>query len=295
MQEKDPFYISKRNRRGVILLACVLLPVIYFPRIYGLLVKPDKLEISISTLEESSQQLKAKEKKKFKPFKKKSFEKKSKYSAPPSKFDPNQYAVEDWMRLGLSQKQSEIIIKWGKYGFKSNEDLKKIFVINDELFELIKDSTFFPERTVFTKENTALKPKEEAKKFIPELNSTNEEELQKLKGIGPFFAKQIIKYRDRLGGFTNISQLMEVWKMNLETFEILEKSCKLNSGAINKLNLNEVTVEELKNHPYLTWNQANSIIKMRQQRGRYEKIEEIKESKLIDEETFLKVSPYLSL
>ena len=88
---------------------------------------------------------------------------------------------------------------------------------------------------------------------------------------------------------------MEVWKMNLETYEILEKSCKLNTGAINKLNLNEVTVEELKNHPYLTWNQANSIIKMRQQRGRYEKIEEIKESKLIDEETFLKVSPYLSL
>jgi DNA uptake protein ComE-like DNA-binding protein len=59
--------------------------------------------------------------------------------------------------------------------------------------------------------------------------------------------------------------------------------------------LNEVTFEELKLHPYLNWNQANSIIKMRQQRGRYEKIEEIKESKLIDEETFQKVSPYLSL
>jgi DNA uptake protein ComE-like DNA-binding protein len=45
----------------------------------------------------------------------------------------------------------------------------------------------------------------------------------------------------------------------------------------------------------LNWNQANSIIKMREQRGRFNSIDEIKESVLIDEETFEKLLPYLTL
>jgi hypothetical protein len=48
------------------------------------------------------------------------------------------------MQLGLSEKQAAVVLKFTSRGLKSNEDLQRVFVISDELFELIKDSTFYP-------------------------------------------------------------------------------------------------------------------------------------------------------
>jgi DNA uptake protein ComE-like DNA-binding protein len=61
------------------------------------------------------------------------------------------------------------------------------------------------------------------------------------------------------------------------------------------LKLNTITAEELKKHPYLNWNIANSIIKIRERKKGFKSVEEIKESVLIDEECFEKLKPYLSL
>jgi DNA uptake protein ComE-like DNA-binding protein len=56
-----------------------------------------------------------------------------------------------------------------------------------------------------------------------------------------------------------------------------------------------VSAEELKSHPYLNWNIANSIIKIRERKGGFKLVEEIKESILVDEELFNKLKPYVSL
>jgi DNA uptake protein ComE-like DNA-binding protein len=55
------------------------------------------------------------------------------------------------------------------------------------------------------------------------------------------------------------------------------------------------TVEELKNHPYIRWNIANSIVKMRLQKGNFNSINDLLESKLITIEIFEKIKPYLTL
>ncbi|MFM7386981.1 MAG: helix-hairpin-helix domain-containing protein, partial [Bacteroidota bacterium] len=55
------------------------------------------------------------------------------------------------------------------------------------------------------------------------------------------------------------------------------------------------TKEELAKHPYIdTW-QANSIIKMRKQRGGFLSLKELLDSHLINPETFEKILPYVSL
>ena len=64
---------------------------------------------------------------------------------------------------------------------------------------------------------------------------------------------------------------------------------------IKPIKLNSVSAEEIKSHPYLNWNKANSIIKIRDKKGGYKSILEIKESVLIDEECFENLKPYLSL
>jgi DNA uptake protein ComE-like DNA-binding protein len=66
-------------------------------------------------------------------------------------------------------------------------------------------------------------------------------------------------------------------------------------NGLRKIKLNSVTAKELKEHPYLNWNIANSLIKIRERLGGFKSIEEIKESILVNEELFNKLKPYVSL
>jgi competence ComEA-like helix-hairpin-helix protein len=198
------------------------------------------------------------------------------------------------MKLGLSEKQVTVVLKFTNRGIYSNEDLKKIFVIPEELFNKIKDSTYFPQKETLSKIERELN-QDRPTTILVDLNKSTVEEFTKINGIGPFYAKQIIRYREQLGGYHSKEQLLEVWKMNLETYEKLKDYIFIQKGEINKISLNSTNINELNNHPYLNWNQANSIIKMRDQRGGFNSINDIKESVLIDEETFEKLVPYLTL
>ncbi len=223
--------------------------------------------------------------------KKKSLAKK--YFAPSCRFNPNEYLLKDWMALGLSKKQGQSIVNFIKRGIHSNKDLEKIYVLPAEVFYLLKDSTFYPEEIVIQKEKYKLDTF--TKLELLDINLASKEDLIELKGIGEFYAKQIIKYREELGGFVFIEQLLEVWKMRLETYQKVTPQITLNIHNIEKININTCTIDVLKKHPYLDYYQANSLIKMRMQREKFSEIIEILDSKLINEEEFERISPYLSL
>jgi len=289
--DDEPLYVSKRNRRGVVALVFFSVIIIFLPRFAQLFNSDVVLDVStedVQAFEKAKKNFKYQKRNYYTNYEKKQ----NRFSAPPRKFNPNDYSTEDWMKLGLSEKQVAVLLKFTKNGIRSNEDLKRIFVISDELYALIKDSTFYPVRS---KMEYLPKVVEEKKIQKLELNSASVEDLENLKGIGPFFAKQIIKYRDRLGGFASKEQILEVWKMTVETYDNLIPQIEIDKSKIRKLKINDVTPEELKNHPYLNWSQVNSIIKMRMQRTKFNAVDEIQESKLIDAETFEKLIPYLSL
>jgi competence ComEA-like helix-hairpin-helix protein len=220
---------------------------------------------------------------------------KTKYKKPTKKFNPNTYSENEWMELGLSKKQSAIVLKFTKRGIYSNDQLKKIFVIPNQLFELIKDSTFYPEKKISTND-FQIKSIEKEKKQLIFINTASQEEIESLPGIGSFFAKNIIKYREKIGGFTTKNQLLEVWKFDLEKLNAIENLIFITPQDIRKININTATAPEFKAHPYFNWNQANALVKMRIQKGgNFKRLEEIKECVLIDEELFEKLKPYLSL
>jgi len=228
----------------------------------------------------------------FKKHTKKSTRKK--YKMPKSKFNPNEYNALDWQDLGLSKKQADVIIAFSKRGLKSNEDLKKIYVLPNELFLLIKDSTIYPIEDIVNKP-LPLEVKNKVKKIIVELNNASSDDLLKIVGVGPYFSNKIIDYRERLGGYIYKEQLLEIWKMDAEKYLRIAPFITVNNESIRFLNINQIEIDDLKKHPYLNWNQANSIVKIRNQKGSYQKIDEIKESVLITEECFEKLKPYLSL
>lgn len=290
MKNQIDLKFSKRSRRGLLILGLLTLLMIYFPRIYFSFLPEEKISIQYFPSEkwESEHQ-----EKQYQDYSNQKYQKKysKRYCIPPHKFDPNQYTKEEWMHLGLSSKQAEVVLKFTKRTIYSNQDLSKIFVIPTQLFEMIKDSTIYPSKENFEE---VLRKDEVVTKKI-ELNQATEEELLSLKGIGSFFAKQIIKKRTELGGFIKKEQLLEVWKMDQEKYEQLIDQIQLNPQLITKIKLNSITIDELKQHPYVRWNIANSIVKMREQRNGFTNIEDIKKSVLINEELFEKLKPYLSL
>lgn len=284
------FQLSKRSKRGILSLFILIICIAFIPRLVNHLFANDAWEITSTNLNAVTQKLEEQEAKSKKNKSKKRLTYKKRYSGPISKFDPNVYSKNDWMKLGVSQKQASIIEKFCGRGVYSNEDLKKIYVLPAEVFDLIKDSTFYPIKSTL-KTSTS---KDDTFESI-ELNSATTDELLKLKGIGPYFADKIVEYRDKLGGFNNEEQLLEIWKFDQEKLSQIKPHIKLNKKVFRKLNINSATVEELKAHPYINWNVANSIVKMRDKFTKYSNFEQLKESALIDDELLNKLSPYLSL
>ena len=277
--------ISKRNRRGLIWLLLIGLVIVYCPRIFSTLNDSQGFSISYEKAIELEEEIVSAKKKESK---KKYKKKESKYSVPSKSFNPNDYLLDDWLKLGLSKKQAEVIQKFTTRKIYSNKELEKIFVLPKELFNLIKDSTFYPQ-----KNHTVMHYEKEV--LIVDLNTADAVELESIPGIGSFFSAKIIEQREGLGGFISDNQLLDIWKFDTEKLRAIQPYIKISIDDIKQININTSSIDELKSHPYISYAVANSIVKMKEQRGDYFEVEEIKKSKLVDEELFEKIEPYLKI
>lgn len=289
----NPEFISRKTKRGLLLLVFLCLLIIYVPRLYAYFQPADEVVLSQNEIEKIAE-LKVVYQNRKTQKQKKTFTKRV-YRRPPRKFNPNHYSKAEWMYLGLSDKQADVMLKIAKKGIWTNAFLGKISVLPDEVFVLIKDSTFFEERTYPAKEYPKFNEKADVKSAIVELNAAAEEELITLRGIGPSFAKRIVAYRELLGGYTQKEQLLEVYNFGTDKYDLVDASVRVDASLVRKLNINTATVEEFNAHPYIKYNVANSLVKYRQQHGPYKRIEDIKKSQLIGEELYEKLKPYVYL
>ena len=51
---------------------------------------------------------------------------------------------------------------------------------------------------------------------MSDLNTASAEDLQRVRGIGPTLSERIVKFRTRLGGFSENDQLKEVYGLTEE-------------------------------------------------------------------------------
>lgn len=288
--------LSKRNRRGLLWVILLTLIVAISPRVISAFTLNEEPVISFHEMEQIHQEFVVSVKKK-KTTKSEAF--KSKFSVPNQKVNPNDLSTQDWKELGLSQKQAEIVVKFSERGLRSNNDLKKIYVFPNQLFNLIKDSLIYPESDshVYNKSSNydAEKTKKDYSQVKVDISIANQEELETIPGIGPFFAKKILDHRSNLGGFVNKNQLLEIWKFDEKKLNEIEQYLILSKCEIQKININSSELEELKSHPYITYSVANSIVKMRETNGMYSDVSEIKKSKLISEELYQKIVRYITV
>ena len=129
-----------------------------------------------------------------------------------------------------------------------------------------------------------------------ELNSADTTRLKMLRGIGSGYARMIVAYREKLGGFYEVSQLLEVYKFPDETYQKIKHQLSVDTTLIRKIKVNEATVKELKSHPYISYYQALSIVENRelQPEMRYNSLYDMVVDEDLKEEDILRVAPYFS-
>lgn len=129
--------------------------------------------------------------------------------------------------------------------------------------------------------------------LVFDLNTADTLDLQQLYGIGPVFARRIVKYRTLLGGFCHKEQLKEVYGFTPELYAQVESHLTLSSSHPTQININTATLDDLKRHPYLNYYQAKAIVLYRQKGGRFETPHDLLKINLIDQETYQKIQPYI--
>lgn len=98
-----------------------------------------------------------------------------------------------------------------------------------------------------------------------DLNVLDSAGLVQLPGIGPAYALRIIRYREQLGGYTMVSQLKEIDGLpdSLMKWFVITDTIPLNRIQVNSLSLTE-----LRRHPYINFYQARAIVDFRRERGK---------------------------
>ena len=220
-------------------------------------------------------------------------------------FDPNEASLDDLISLGFKPYIAERIKKYHSAGgrFHSSEDLKKIYGIDKSLVDKLQSYITINPVTSNHFESQASVPDtpQENRSLVKEnlapfdLNSAGKDDLEKLRGIGPYFANRIIKYREALGGFSSMDQIEEVYGIKQDIIDVLKKSSEIQSKTRRTIYINTDSIKTLSKHPYLSWNHARAIVNYRKQHGQYKSEIEIKEIKIISDSLYQKISPYLSI
>ena len=295
---KDFFYYSKSERRAVyvllVLIAVLVVSIVFIPKqqtpscIVG--SNPDSLEQKKSASE---------------------ITRGSENSNPDSKvelfsFEPNLADSLDFIRLGLSKFVVRNIIKYRQKGgrFKTPEAFSRIYGLTEEKFVELKPYIYISE--AFAKKPVMVSrvrfPEKQVKKDTlkrtfkypvgvrVDVNLADTSELKKIPGIGRGIASRIVGYRTRLGGFYSLEQLLEV---EFVTPEMLEWFA-LGDESVRKLEINKASLEQLRSHPYLNFDQAKAIVEHRRKRGDIKSLSQISLYEEFTEKDLQRLSAYVS-
>lgn len=216
-------------------------------------------------------------------------------------FDPNTADSIELLEQGFLPWQVGNMMKYRSKGgkWKKAEDVRKIYGVDStfyaeiEPYILINDSLFaLPDSTKSDSSKLHFTVKKDT---IIELNSADTAELQLIKHIGSFTARQIVFYRERLGGFYNVRQLEEIKDLHADTYDKIKDSFTVDTTLIKTININRASVSQLGKHPYIRAQQAKAIYDYRRRQIKIKDLSEIQQLGIFDSEEWLRIRRYLSL
>ena len=137
--------------------------------------------------------------------------------------------------------------------------------------------------------------KEAFEHFVIEINSADTSEFCLLKGIGPYYARRIIYYRNQVGGFYSIDQLLEVEGLSPIVLSDNKENIVVDPNLIQPLNIHAAGLRKMKAHPYLNFYMAKDIYEYRRTIGDFEKLSDVFNLPAFKDQDTVRLSKYLSL
>lgn len=222
-------------------------------------------------------------------------------------FDPNLADSIELSRLGLPEYVVRNVIKYRQKGgrFRSPESFARIYGLTDEKFRQLLpyiriSDTFVRKPKTFRKDtvgqvnfqvrDTLKRQVKYPEGTLVDANLADTVELKKIPGIGSGIAKMIVSYRNRLGGFCSLEQLLEV---KFVTPELLEWF-KLETSPIRKLQINKAGLDKLRTHPYINFYQAKVIVEHRRKKGEIKSLSQLSLYEEFTEKDLNRLLPYIS-
>ena len=220
-------------------------------------------------------------------------------------FDPNSSDSIELSRLGLPSYVVKNVLKYRAKGgrFKTSASFSKIYGLTPELFAELEPYIRIPEQLSARKRKQVF-PKTDSIRIESHqqpfdkysegtkvnVNIADTIELKKIPGIGSVIARNIVAYRQRLGGFYDLEQLLEV---RFFTPELLEWFV-LGDSQVNQLRINPESLDKLRAHPYLNFYQAKIIVEHRKKRGEIKSLSQLSLYEEFTEKDLKRLSAYFS-
>ena len=123
-----------------------------------------------------------------------------------------------------------------------------------------------------------------------DLNRADSAVLITLPGIGPYYASRIIRYREQLGGYVRINQILEVEGL---PDSLMKWFFLADSVPFRKIQVNTESVSSLRKHPYLDFYQARAIVEFRRDRGNIKGPEQLSFLEEFTDQDLVRLDPYL--
>ena len=217
-------------------------------------------------------------------------------------FDPNTADSSTLVHLGFKPWQAKNVVKYRAAGgkYRKPEDLKKLYGMTDSMFQALTPYIYIAREEVDSVAVDSLRKdslprwEEENKDTILNLRTADTVELKMIHGIGSYRARQIVRYREQLGGFVSVEQVLEAKGMENVDADSLLAHFWIDSVKIEAMNVNSVGVQRLSRHPYLRFEQAQAIYELRRKKIRLDSIQQLQQIECISAETLEKIAPYLN-
>lgn len=299
-------YISKRDREAIVALTIIILIGCGFLWLLGEYGKKQKPEEVVE---------------------KKCNEGKAQYYASEQNseelfcFDPNTADSTTLLKLGLRPWQVRNIYKYRSHGgiYKKPEDFARLYGLSAHKYKQLlpyiriaeeysmsateyvkrynpsynnsRENNYEKKGVVY--EEKAARPDYQRKISIGEhitLNTADTTQLKRVPGIGSGYSKAIIRYGERLGGYVSVDQLDEIEGFPTETKQFFI----IDNPTPHKLNVNTMTLSELKRHPYINFYQAKAITDYRRIHGHISSLQQLSTSPDFPETAIKRLLPYVA-
>ena len=238
-------------------------------------------------------------------------------------FDPNTADSSILVHLGLKKWQVSNMLKYRTKGgrYRRAEDLKRLYGMTDSMYLALlpyvaidttaidqwrdsirqqrKDSIAALRDSIYASSDSTPLYVSQKRDTILNLRTADTTELKMIRGIGSYRAKQIVRYREQLGGFASVEQLREIKALQPLLADSLSADSLLahfvlDSVIVEPLRVNSMRTEQLHKHPYLSFEQAKAIYELRRRKIHLDHIDQLQHLDCFTHGEWQRLAPYLN-